>query len=78
MARHSTPERIYQAKRAGTIERLATNAGYGRADAEAWLEAWEREAEAQGLPRTDPNYWDAGSTWIASNRALRRRPGAVG
>jgi hypothetical protein len=74
MARRSTPDRLYAAKRAGTVERLATGGGFGRSDAEGWIAAWERDAEARGLLRTDPAYWPAGETWIAMRRAQDRKP----
>lgn len=73
MARRPDPHRIHEAKRAATVERLVS-AGIGRGDAEPWVAAWEREAEAQGLPRTDHDYWEAGMTWIAMRRALDRKP----
>jgi hypothetical protein len=46
----------------------------GSADAEAWIAAWEREAEARGLPRTGHYCWEAGQTWIAMRRLQHRTP----
>jgi hypothetical protein len=73
MARRPTPERIHEARRGATIERLVS-AGIGRGDAEPWVAAWEREAGSRGLPRTDRDYWEAGMTWIAMRRSQDRRP----
>lgn len=73
MARRSTPRRIHEAKAAATTERLVS-AGIGRTEATAWIAAWELEAEARGLPRTDHDYWEAGQTWIAMRRSQDRTP----
>ena len=56
------------------MERLATEFAFGRADAEAWISAWEREAAVRGLPSADADYWPAGEMWIAMRRAQVRRP----
>ena len=73
MARRADPQRIHEAKEAATIERLVS-AGIGRTDAVARVAAWELEAGARGLPRTDRDYWEAGMTWIAMRRAQDRKP----
>ena len=73
MAKRANPERIHEAKRAATIERIVSS-GIGGGDAESWVAAWEREAQALGLLRTDWNYWEAGVTWITMKRAQDRRP----
>jgi hypothetical protein len=72
-AHRSDSQHIHEAKVAATIEKLVS-AGFGRMDAEGWVAAWELEAEARGLPRTDRDYWPAGETWIAMKRAQDRKP----
>jgi hypothetical protein len=66
MSRRSTPERLHEARRAGTLNRLI---GEGELPdrAEALLVAWERQATAEGLPR-DGEFWKAGYRWIAERR----------
>ena len=75
MARRSTPQKLHEAKEGATIERLVS-AGIGRTDAVAWVAAWELEAEARGLPRTDHDYWEAGMTWVTMKRSMDRKPPA--
>ena len=62
------PERIYQAQRAGLFMRLVTAERLGSFDAEQWLAAWEREAEATGRERGSQGFWDEGWRWIGENR----------
>jgi hypothetical protein len=42
--------------------------------AERWCDAWELEADRQGLERLSPDYWRTGSTWIAKQRSARKEP----
>jgi hypothetical protein len=51
MARRADPERIYLARRAATFRRLVDDDHLGELDAEHWIAAWEREAEASGRQR---------------------------
>ncbi len=71
MARRSTPERIYQAHRAGTIRRLE---GEGELPerAEALVAAWEAEAAQDGRDR-DGRWWQDGWRWMAERRASQGR-----
>jgi hypothetical protein len=48
-----------------------TGSGMDLETAERWRDAWELEAAGRGLPR-DSDYWQAGSEWIAAERAARR------
>jgi hypothetical protein len=41
-------------------------------DAERWCDEWEVEAAMRDVP-CDRDYWTVGSTWIAEQRAARRR-----
>jgi hypothetical protein len=78
VARRADPQRIYEAKRAAYLERLVSNFGIPRPDAEPWIAAWEREAEARGLSPTERDYWEAGLSWVAMTRAKDRRPPDTG
>jgi hypothetical protein len=72
MARRSTPERIDQARRAATRNRpIADRVSESTAD--AWIAAWETQAEQDGLQR-GAAYWQAGWDWIAAQRRSRVRP----
>jgi hypothetical protein len=72
MARRSTPERLDEARRAGTLTRLI---GEGELPerAEALLVAWEAQAASEGRER-DGAYWQAGYRWIAIRRAEKVTP----
>jgi len=72
MSRRSTPERIDEARRAATRNRLMGE-GVTPATADAWLAAWAEQAARDGLER-DGAYWTAGWDWIADQRTRRVRP----
>jgi hypothetical protein len=62
MSRRSTPERLAEARRAGTLARLIS-AGMLPDRAEAAIAAWEAKTAQDGRPR-DGAYWDAAWRWI--------------
>lgn len=66
MARRSTPEWIYEAHRAGTIQRLI---GEGELPerAEALVTEWEFESAEDGRER-DGRWWQDGWRWMAARR----------
>jgi hypothetical protein len=66
MSRRSTPERLDEARRAGTLNRLIGE-GELPGRAEALLVEWERIATAAGRP-PDGDFWDAGYCWIRERR----------
>lgn len=70
MSRRSTPDRLYTAHRAATINRLI---GEGELPdrAEAKVTAWETRTASEGQSR-DGAYWDAAYRWITSNGAGER------
>ena len=53
--RRADPERIYQAKRAGFLARLADSIGQERA--EALIAGLEREAASVGLEHGSDEFW---------------------
>jgi hypothetical protein len=67
MARRSTPERIYQAHRAGTVHRLEAE-GELPQRAEALVTAWEFEAAEDGRER-DGRWWEDGWEWMLGRRS---------
>jgi hypothetical protein len=73
MSRRGDPEKIHQAQRAGTRQRLIAYEGVPESDAEAWLAAWEAQAARQNLDRGHA-YWDAAWEWIAAEREKRAKP----
>jgi hypothetical protein len=42
--------------------------------AEAWVSAWEAEADARGLERLTPDYWDPAAPWIVEQYKTRKVP----
>jgi hypothetical protein len=72
MARRSTPERIDQARRAATRNRLIGE-GATETTADAWIAAWEVQAAQDRLERGS-FYWQAGWDWIAAQRQQRVKP----
>jgi hypothetical protein len=42
--------------------------------AEAWCDAWEDEADRQGLDRRSSAYWKGAAPWIAEQRKTRKLP----
>jgi hypothetical protein len=72
MSRRSTPERIDQARRAATRNRLIADR-LSASTADAWIAAWEAQAAHDGLERGSA-YWQAGWDWIAEQRRSRVRP----
>jgi hypothetical protein len=66
MSRRSTPERIDEARRAATRNRLIGD-GEVPERAEVWIARWEAIADTDGRPR-DGAYWDDGYRWIAEQR----------
>jgi hypothetical protein len=72
MSRRSTPERIDEARRAATCNRLIGE-GVTEATADAWIAAWEAQAAQDGFERGSA-YWRAGWDWIAEQRKTRAHP----
>lgn len=66
MSRRSTPERIDEARRAATRNRLIGE-GLAPTRADEWIARWEVQAAGEGLPR-DAAYWDGCYKWVASQR----------
>lgn len=74
MSRRSTPERIDEARRAATRQRLIGE-GATKESADAWIAAWEARAAEDGLERGDA-YWQAG--WdLITEQLETRRPAAT-
>ena len=64
MGRRSTPDRIYQARRAAVLSRLTQERHLSAERAEALVSAWEVEGDSRGLERMTAAFWDAGTAWI--------------
>lgn len=67
MTRRADSERIHQARRAATVERLVGEA-QPRDLVEALIARWEALAAAEGRPR-DRDYWEAFEGWRATRPA---------
>jgi hypothetical protein len=67
LARSADPQRLHEARRAGTVRRLEMYGEMSAERAEAWIARWEAEPASRGLER-DSGYWDAGWEWIAAQR----------
>jgi hypothetical protein len=68
-------ERLFQARRTGCRDHLVRT-GQSLDQAERWCDAWEREAELRGRPRSG-EFWEYGRLWIDAQIATRRSPGAI-
>jgi hypothetical protein len=64
MGRRSSPERIYQARRAAVLSRLVQERRLSEQRAEALVAAWEIEGASRGLERMTASFWNAGTTWM--------------
>jgi hypothetical protein len=73
MSRRSTPERIDEARRAA-LRNCLTDHGMPLETAEAWCDAWQDEADRQGLDRRSPDYWAGAGQWIAEQRETHKMP----
>jgi hypothetical protein len=71
MSRRSTPERIDQALRAATRNRLIGER-VTEETADAWIAAWEAQTVRDGPGRSAAS-WDVGWDWIAVWRARSNR-----
>lgn len=67
MARRRDLDRIYQARRAGIVARLAST-GVLEDRAETLMAAWETEATAAGLAPDSAAYWDGAWPWLEPRR----------
>ncbi len=72
MTRRRDRERIYQARRAGLVARIASS-GVAADRADALVAAWEVEASASGLSRDGEAYWDEAWAWLEPRRWSRPR-----
>jgi hypothetical protein len=64
MGRRSSPERIYEARRAAMVSRLMQVARKSPEVAEALVAGWESEAERLGLDRFSDAYRDESEAWL--------------
>ena len=70
MARRSSPDRIYAARRAAVLSRLTQERRLSEQRAESLVAAWEAEGDSRGLERMTAAFWEAGTTWMLER--LRR------
>jgi hypothetical protein len=71
----SLENRIIEARRVRCLERLI-RMGQSRPNAEQWCDAWEREAEKRGWPRSR-EFWDHGQLWIDAQIQKTPKPTEV-
>jgi len=64
MGRRSTPERIYEARRAAMIARLTQVARRSPEAAEALVAGWEADAARRGLDRFSDAFRDESEAWL--------------
>jgi hypothetical protein len=72
MTRRRDRERIYQARRAGLVARVASS-GVAPDRADALVAAWEVEASSNGFVRDGDAYWDEAWPWLEPRRWSRPR-----
>jgi len=73
MARRADPNRIFEARRSAVRNRLVSE-GMAEQTAEAWVDAWQDEADWQDLERLTPDYWKGAAYWIKDQRKTRKLP----
>jgi hypothetical protein len=73
-ARRARPDRLFVARRYAVRNTLTDQWHFSLQTAEAWCDAWEREADAQGIDRQDPDYWKPAAGWVLEQRKTRRTP----
>ena len=66
ITRRADPQRIHQAKVAGTLASLIDQHRIPRDRAEVLIAAWEKEAERRGGTASD--YWPIGQAWMLERR----------
>jgi hypothetical protein len=64
MGRRSTPERIYQARRAAMVARLIQVGRKSPEAAESLVTAWEAEAASRRLDRFSDAFRDESEAWL--------------
>ena len=64
MARRSSPDQTYSARRAATLSRLTQERRLSAERAEALVAAWEAEGDSRRLDRMTAAFLDDGTTWI--------------
>jgi hypothetical protein len=66
-------DRVFKAWRAAIRSHLLSVRAMEAQEADLWCDAWEAEADRQGLARNG-DYWDAGKLWIDTQCVARKRP----
>ena len=72
VTRRADPDRLHTARKIATRDRLI-DGGFSEQTAQAWVDAWEREADGRGLDRQSPDYWKGAAAWILERKAGKRR-----
>ncbi len=71
MGRRSSPDRIYQARRAAVLSRLVQADRLSEQRAEGFVAAWEAEATERGLWRDSVGFWLEADPWLAEKLKAR-------
>jgi hypothetical protein len=71
MGRRSTPDRIYDARRAAVISRLVQADRVPADRAARLVAAWETEATQRWLDRGSAVFWEGAEQWILQLRRTR-------
>jgi hypothetical protein len=71
MGRRSTPDRVYQARRAALLSRLVQADHLSEQLAERLVAAWEADALRRGLEPESSAFWDGAEQWILQQRRTR-------
>ena len=64
MGRRSTPDRIYEARRAAVLSRLVQADRVSFERAEGLVAGWEAEAKGRGLEPDSTTFWSDARPWI--------------
>jgi hypothetical protein len=72
MGRRSSPDRIYEARRAAVLSRLIQERRLSEQRAEGLVAAWEAEASERGLRRDSAGFWFDADPWLAGQLKTKR------
>ena len=72
--RRSSPENIYQAKRAGLRGRMVGSWHAQPDDADRALDGWDLEAATRGLARDSSAYWSEAEPWLRDECGVSEAP----
>jgi hypothetical protein len=75
VARRSSPDRIYTARRVAVRNRFVQERRISGQRAEALVASWEAEAARRGLDPQSPDFWKDAGPWIRRELDKKKQAG---